>query len=297
MKDETKVVMLMYIGVAAIAGILLYFLLIGGVLIWPLINIIGYLKVLIYPRAVRKKYGSNIVALSKNSFDQEITEEVKNEITNLVAEEKKLINSLKKLESHLAALGKLSRNKDGSISQRSNAGKEGQRLTDLIASIKREIYGGMSTCCILEHMPHSAWNEWSSRYGRYLGNRDSKIFMIVGFPIFFATLANFNLLELRNPTFVNIAEIYIYIVFVAPMVDFFDISLFKEGAFSLFISYNYGVLLSERFNTVYTLYNWMIVTLTMPLLTLFTYFISRKIYVNRTKIVEPEMPVQRSMCQ
>ena len=43
MKDETKVVMLMYIGVAAIAGILLYFLLIGGVLIWPLINIIGYI--------------------------------------------------------------------------------------------------------------------------------------------------------------------------------------------------------------------------------------------------------------
>ena len=295
MKDETKVVTGMYIGVAAIAGILLYFLLIGGVLIWPLINIIGYLKVLIYPRAVRKKYGSNIVALSKNSFDQEITEEVKNEITNLVAEEKKLINSLKKLESDLAALGELSRNKDGSISQRSNAGKKGQRLTDLIASIEREIYGGMKACWVLENKPHSAWDEWSSRYGRYLGNRDSIIFMIVGFPIFFATLANFNLLELRNPTFVNIAEIYIYIVFVAPMVDVFDISLYKEGAFSLFISYNYAVLLSERFNTVYTLYNWMIVTLTMPLLTLFTYFISRKIYVNRTKIVEPEMPVQRSM--
>ena len=128
-----------------------------------------------------------------------------------------------------------------------------------------------------------------------LDDTSSIIFMIVGFPIFFATLVNFNLLELRNPTFVNIAEIYIYIVFVAPMVDFFDISLFKEGAFSFFISYNYAVLLSERFNTVYTLYNWMTVTLPMPLLTLFIYFLSRKIHVNRAKIVKPEVPVQRSM--
>ena len=76
-----------------IAGILLYFLLIGGVLIWPLINVIGYLKVLIFPRAVRKKYGANIVALSKNSFDQEITEEDKNEITNLIAQKKQLNNN------------------------------------------------------------------------------------------------------------------------------------------------------------------------------------------------------------
>ncbi len=278
-----------------IAGILLYFLLIGGVLIWPLINVIGYLKVLIFPRSVRKKYGSNIAALSKNSFDQEITEEDKNEITNLVAQVKKLINSKKKLESDLAALGELSRNKDGSISQRSNAGKEGQRLTDLIHSINRQIYGGMETCHTLECKPFKAWNEWSPRFGRYLGNRDSIIFMIVGFPIFFATLVNFNFLELRNPTFVNIAEIYIYIVFVAPMVDFFNISLFKEGAFSFFISYNYAVLLSERFNTVYTLYNWMTVTLPMPLLTLIIYFLSRKIHVNRAKIVKPEVPVQRSM--
>ena len=45
---------------AGIVGIILYFLLIGGVLIWPLINVIGYLKGLIFPRAVRKKYGSNI---------------------------------------------------------------------------------------------------------------------------------------------------------------------------------------------------------------------------------------------
>ena len=153
----------------------------------------------------------------------------------------------------------------------------------------------METCWILESKPHIAWGEWSSRFGRYLGNRDSIIFMIVGFPIFFATLVNFNLLELRNPTFVNIAEIYIYIAFFAPMVDFFDISLFKEGAFSFFISYNYAVLLSERFNTVYTLYNWMTVTLPMPLLTLFIYFISRKIHVNRTRIAEPEMSVQRSV--
>ena len=33
---------------AGIIGIILYFLFIGGILIWPLINVIAYLKVLIF---------------------------------------------------------------------------------------------------------------------------------------------------------------------------------------------------------------------------------------------------------
>ncbi len=281
--------MMQYLIGAGIVGIILYFLFIGGVLIWPLINVIAYLKVLIFPRAIRKKYGSNIAAVSKNSFDQEITKEDENEIINLVAQRKELINSLKKLESDLAALGELSRNKDGSISQRSNKGKEGQRLTDLIPSVEAQISEVNDTGWRLENKPYFAWDEWSSRFGRYLGNRDSIIFMIVGFPIFFATIVHFNLLELPNAIFPDIAEIYLYIVFVAPMVDFFDTSLFKEGAFSLFISYDYAVLLTERYNTVYTLYNWIIVTLPMPLLTLFIYFVSRGIHVNKTKSAEPEL--------
>jgi hypothetical protein len=66
-----------------IAGIILYFLVIGGILIWPLINVAAYLKVLIFPRAVRKKYGSSAAILSNDSFDQEITDEDNNEVETL----------------------------------------------------------------------------------------------------------------------------------------------------------------------------------------------------------------------
>ena len=59
---------------------------IGGILIWPLINVVAYLKVLIFPRAVRKKYGSSVAVLSNDSFDQEITDEDENEVKKIVKE-------------------------------------------------------------------------------------------------------------------------------------------------------------------------------------------------------------------
>ena len=71
---------LVFIG---IIGVIIYFLVIGGVLFWPILNILAYLKVLIFPSVVRKKYGSKIALLNSSSFDQEITTEDKNEIKNL----------------------------------------------------------------------------------------------------------------------------------------------------------------------------------------------------------------------
>ena len=88
-----------------IVGIILYFLIIGGILIWPLINIIAYLKVLIFPRAVRKKYGSSITVLSNNSFDQEITNQDHSEIENLSSLTRNLNIRRIKLNNELAALG------------------------------------------------------------------------------------------------------------------------------------------------------------------------------------------------
>jgi len=271
-----------------IVGIILYFLVIGGILIWPLINVVAYLKVLIFPRAVRKKYGSSVAVLSNDSFDQEITDEDHNEVGNLHSLTTKLNSRRIRLNNELGALGDLSRNKDGSISQRSKAGKEGQRLTDEIYSIQQEIVANVDESRLILAKPHVAWTDWSLRYGRYLGNRDSIIFMIVGFPVFFFILGQSNLLELNYPTFENLVETYIYITFVAPVSDIFDISLFKEGFFSLLISYDYAITLTKHYDKVYTLYNWTIMTLPMPLLTLLVYVISKSIHVNKTTALEPE---------
>ena len=139
--------------------------------------------------------------------------------------------------------------------------------------------------------PHVAWNDWSLRYGRYLGNRDSIIFMIIGFPIFFLILGKSNILELNYPTFVNLVEIYIYITFVASVSNIFDISLCKEGLFSILIHYDYAIMLTKNYDKVFTLYNWAIMTLPMPLITLIVYFFSKSIHVNKTTVLEPEKRV------
>ena len=277
---------------AGIAGILLYFLSIGGVLIWPLVNILAYSKVLFFPRPIRRKYGSIVTAVSKHSFDQEITADDEKQIAKLAAEKKTLMNKLQKLKNDLAALGELKRNKDGSISQRSNKGKEAQRLTDLVPYVASQISDIDNTGWPLENKPYLAWSDWSARFGRYLGNRDSIIFMIVGFPLFFAILSNFNLLELPNATFKNVAEIYVYIVFVAPMIDFFGASFFSEGVTTLFISYDYAVYLAEEYDSVFTFYNWLIVALPMPLATLLVYYTSKSIHINKTNSVQPDLRVQ-----
>lgn len=259
-----------------------------AILIWPLINVVAYLKVLIFPSAVRKKYGSSVAVLSNDSFNQEITDEDYNELKKLRSLTRELNSRRTKLHNELGALGDLSRNIDGSISQRSKAGKEGQRLTDEIYFIEQEIETYVGASRLILQKPHDAWTDWSRRYGRYLGNRDSIIFMAVGFPVFFFILGQFNLLELNYPTFENLVEFYIYVTFVAPVSLILDISLFKEGFFSLFISYDYAIMLTKNYDKVYTLYNRMVVSCPMPVLTLMVYIISRDIHVNKTMALEPK---------
>ena len=80
-----------FVIIVAIIGVIAYLLIIGGILIWPIFNILAYLKVLIFPSAVRKKYGSNLAGQNSSFFDQAITTEDNNEIIKLGS----VINSLK----------------------------------------------------------------------------------------------------------------------------------------------------------------------------------------------------------
>jgi hypothetical protein len=277
-----------YIFGVGIVGIISYFLVIGGILIWPLVNVMAYLKVLLFPRAIRKKYGSYVPALSSKSFDQEITNEDQKRLENHHSDSTRYSSELKELREEFAALGDLSRNKDGSISQRSNAGKKGQQLSDRISECIDMISFDKKRSNEIFAKPTVAWTNWSLRYGRYFGNRDSIIFMAVGFPVFFFTLGQTNLLELNYPTFENLVEIYIYVTFVAPVSDMLDISWFKKGFFSLLISYDYAISLTKYYEKVYTLYNWSVMSLPMPILTLTVYLISNSIHRKRTTAIKPE---------
>ena len=267
-----------------IVGVVIYFLIIGGILIWPIVNILAYLKVLIFPKPIRKKYGTSVEKLSDKSFLEEITDGDLKEIKNLNARAKKYADANKKLRAKFRELGSLTRNKDGSISQRSNKGKEGHRLQNSIASQDASRNIALEKAKDISNKPENAWLEWKSRYARYLGNRDAIIFMIVGFPLFFLTL---NLSNMIEANFVELVEMYIYIVFVAPVIDTFDLAFFKDGLTSAFISFEYAQQLNKIFDKHYTLANWATLTLPMPLLTLVVYFISNAHHSEKAKAVRP----------
>ena len=50
-----------------LAGIICYFLVIGGVLIWPIINVAAFLKVFNISSAIRKKYGTKFHKIDFNN--------------------------------------------------------------------------------------------------------------------------------------------------------------------------------------------------------------------------------------
>ena len=285
-------------------------LILGGILIWPIFNLLAYLKVLIFPSEIRKKYGSKISGQNSNFFDQEITTENKNEmvelnnginsINKILSSEKNTVNnSIQKLSIELSNLGNLTKNKDGSISQRSDAGKKGYQISESIGKGENKIrslesiahskiYSANNSIKDIKNKPWRAWKIWLTRHGRYLGNRDSLLFMLIGFPVFFFILSNFNLLELRFPTFENITEIYIYIVFVGPISIFFDISVFKNDIFSLLVSYDQALNLHNSYNKIMTLYNWVILTLPMPIFTIVVYLFSKSLNTSKGKNIEPK---------
>ena len=96
MASKSNVIMLVFfIGVFLLIIFLIFLLVIGGILIWPLINLSAFLKVLIFPSAVRKKYGSNISGKNSSFFDQAITAEDEENLKILSSE----INSVKDLNS------------------------------------------------------------------------------------------------------------------------------------------------------------------------------------------------------
>lgn len=276
-----------YIIGLVVAMIVLYFLIVGGILIWPIMNVIAYLKVLIFPWPIRKKYGSSISDLSNESFDVEITEDDVTELKNLEDKRSELVIRLNHLNKKFESLGPLKKNTDGSISQRSKAGKEGVKIVEKISFTVRQIDFHSDEIISILNKPWLAWSSWSQRYARYLGNRDAILFMLLGFPTFFLIVGQLNPLELKYPTFENLVEIYIYITFVAPVSNILDISLFKEGFFSTFISYDYAVMLTKNYNHIFTFYNWVVLTLPMPLLTLLFYFLSNIRYEAQAKGLKP----------
>lgn len=283
--DESQV--MQYILGLGAGLVILYFLIIGGILIWPILNAIAYLKVLIFPWSVRKKYGTSISDLSSESFDIEVTEEDIIQLKKLESIKSQLSRTLTDFKKQLKNLGPLKKNKDGTISQRSKAGKEGVKISEELSSLDQEFDFYCGEILAILDKPWSAWCSWSYRYARYLGNRDAIFFMIIGFPVFFLVLGQLNLMGLKYPTFENIVEIYIYITFVAPVSSIFDISVFKEGVFSAFVSYDYAVMLTRNYDHVFTLYNWAVMTLPMPILTLLFYFISKLRYVRQTQAIAP----------
>ena len=302
-----------------IAGLVVYFLIVGGILIWPIVNVLAYLKVLLFPSAVRKIHAVDLDVLSNTQFtssisysDVEYYEEFESMTeTNVKAikaertadtEIKKLEKLIKSASDQFEALGNLPRNKDGRISQRSNKGKQGVELQKSINSHERDLgqINGKYSSEIEKYensleierdklfsRPFNDWLEWRGRMGRYLGNRDAIVFMVVGFPLYFFILSIFSWLDLEDPSFLGIIELYVYTVFVGPVSGIFDLDVFKEGTFSILITYDYASYLSRTWDSAFTFYNWLLLTLPMPILTLCTYALRYHQHTSKADTVRP----------
>ena len=81
--------------VIAIISFIGYLLKAGAIIIWPIFNILAYLKVLIFPRPIRKKYGTDLSKLNKDSFEIEISNKDKNDIKKYKTSKTSLKNKLK----------------------------------------------------------------------------------------------------------------------------------------------------------------------------------------------------------
>ena len=79
----------------------MYFLIVGGILIWPIVNVLAYLKVLLFPSAVRKIHGVDLDVLSNTQFTSSISYsdvEYYEEFESMTAEEIILHREKKYLE-------------------------------------------------------------------------------------------------------------------------------------------------------------------------------------------------------
>tara|TARA_B100001029_G_scaffold176124_1_gene178558 strand:- start:87 stop:1037 length:951 start_codon:yes stop_codon:yes gene_type:complete len=304
--------------VIAIIFFIGYLLIAGAIVIWPIFNILAYLKVLIFPRPIRKKYGTDLSKLNKDSFEIEISNKDKNDIkkheTSITALKNKLktdIESIKQdilvlnakvsnISSKISALGSLKINNDGSYSQRSNAGKEAyaldtkkkdiegdiylqeKNIEDLKFNNKNEIDDIKIIIQDIKNKPWIAWNEWSSRYARYLSNKNSIIFMFVGFPIFFAILGLLN-----SYSFLQVFHLYVYISYIQPIADIIGLQSFQTGFSSNFISYEYAARSIANHGGAFSFWSWIFYTLTMPILTVIYFSSSYKSYRTKAQKIEP----------
>ena len=146
---------------------LIIFLVLGGLIIWPIINLIAYLKVLLFPHRIRRKYGTDIAKLTNQSFDLAISDEehlnikklkssIAKRIKDVATNKKALPAKIKAVEEVLASKiipireridsyrrsipAGLTKNSDGRYSRRSAAGKDAFRTMEYIDSARSEIW-------------------------------------------------------------------------------------------------------------------------------------------------------------
>lgn len=306
--------------VIALIAFVGYVLIAGAIIIWPIFNILAYLKVLIFPRPIRKKYGTDLNALTKKSFDIAITEtnhkEIKNfksSIQNLkdelakleVSIDKKILaikEKISKLKSEISSLGNLKKNNDGTFSQRSHDGKLAYSLNSKIENLaydkfqleseidrakednRYEIDAIKESINMIKNKPWLEWDQWSSRYARYLSNKNAIIFMFFGFPIFFSFLAYMDYL-----TFAEVLHLYTYITYIQPITDIFGLQNFNTGFSSNFLSYEYAASSVDKYSGMFSFGSWSLYTLTMPLITLIIFYNSYKSKIKDARKVEPSI--------
>ena len=334
-----------------IGAIIAYILLVGAIIIWPIFNILAYLKVLILPKPIRKKYGTDLSALNEDSFNEEAAETDKNDIKehkqnikslednlktyvkghqqNLKSLEDKLMTAIKAVEDDIAALrnrsfdikatiesfGELTKRKDGHYSEKSSNGKkanelvaedktiqgaiyskrgqieeleatnkqdleeEQSRITEIELNNKNQIEKEQNLIKDIKNKPWSAWHEWSSRYARYIANKNAIIFMFVGFPILFIVLG--------SGSFISGFEGYLYISYIQPITTLLGIDNFATGFSSNFISYEYASTIEQTFKGQLSTVYWLSGLLSMPLLTGALAYFSYRSLISKTKSIEP----------
>lgn len=336
-----------YLVAAVVVLFLGIFLLLGGLIIWPIINLIAYLKVLLFPHRIRRKYGTNINKLTNQSFELEISDEehlnikklkssIAKRIKDVATKEKALPAKIKAVEEALppkiipiqeqidslkqSIPSGLTKNSDGSYSQRSNAGKAAYSTSIKIDNLESKIWqlqyerdsqrtelekavgqdeakknneNDQNHINEIKNKSWYGWNDWRLRYARYSTNKMSIIFMAWGFPLFFTVLAFMSdLAPTDTSSFTELwllqLDLYTYLIYVNPISSFFGADVFKDGIFGFFLSYEYTNFLTYKFSELKIGFvDWSIYAFTMPVLTLIVFKYSYPSFIKETNSIEP----------
>lgn len=234
----------------------------GAILLWPLYNLYKYISARIKASTFLKELGENP---EPNLFYKlSVSNDDKMRLYELGNSASEGMESLKDLQTQLANLGTLTKNKDGSYSQRSAAGKQAFKISQEISSYTYSLHKIENEIHSILNKPKKMWGAWKTCMVQYRANKNALLVMLFLFPVLFYLLG-----RIADQNFIYGMKLYLYASFILPSQILGDItSLYIVPLTEL---NDFG----EPFKQGFVWQTWAIAMLPVPIMTYIFYKVSK----------------------